>query len=249
MSLPSTGFFLRAVDCDLHQDCAPCGSQSLQPLAFIEIVRTKNRTPRQQLRPMGEGLSLKPILLITKLAQARIGASKLSTLNRKLSPFADQESYYAPFLFGSWNVTATLKPKLYPYGTDFVPSHSLVEGSPRNRRELHHLRTALLFHLGWYRCQSSHSQSRLGSSPSRISADRAYAARSISRAYRQLTPVEEVDWDPEKDPTRLSLVFAAGLLAEDLRPLGQRLGEVYITARDSEHLDENVFCPPNGVDR
>lgn len=84
---------------------------------------------------MGEGLSLKPILLITKLAQARIGASKLSTINRILSPFADQESYYAPFLFGSWNVTATLKRKLYPYGTDFVPSHSLVEGSPRNRRE------------------------------------------------------------------------------------------------------------------
>lgn len=51
-----------------------------------------------------------------------------------------------------------------------------------------------------------------------------------------------MDWDPEKDPTRLSLVFAAGLLAEDLRPLGQRLERVYITARASERLDENVFC-------
>ena len=41
-----------------------------------------------------------------------------------------------PFLFGSWDVTTTLKRKTYPYGTQYLPSSSLYEGSPRNRMEI-----------------------------------------------------------------------------------------------------------------
>jgi hypothetical protein len=64
----------------------------------------------------------------------------------------------------------------------------------------------------------------------------------MSRAYQQLAPVEEVDWDYRADPTRLTLKFGAAPLAEDMRPLGQRRGEVYLTARQSElSEDGSVF--------
>ena len=201
---------------------------------------------RLQYRPSGEGMSWSPPPLTTTLGNARIAANELSPLNPSYSPFADRELYYAPFLFGSWNVTATLKRKLYPYGPDFVPSRSLVEGSPRNRQEA--VGDSTTYELRFFSTLADTVANQvtvnlgLGVPQPKIIADRAFDAISISRAYRQLTPVQDVEWNPSNDPTRLSLSFGAGPLAEDMRPLGQRRGEVYITARDSEESGDSVFC-------
>jgi len=172
-----------------------------------------------------------PIPLTTDLAKSRIGASELSPLNPKLSPFAAQELYYPPFLLGSWNVACTLKRKIFPYGTEFLPSRSLIEGSPRSPTEA----------VGDPGVAYPLRLFSTGDSNAKIILDRAHSARSISRAYRQMTPVEEVMWDPRKDPTRLTLSFSAGSVGEDMRPLGQRKAEIYINARDSESSG-NVFC-------
>ena len=202
---------------------------------------------RVNYQPTGEGLSWTPPPLTTKLGNDRIGASELSPLIPKLSPFADQELYYAPFFFGSWNVTATLKRKLYPYGTDVLPSKSLIEGSPRNRQETVG-DPGVAYQLDFFSTLADTVANQvtvnlgLGVPKSRIIADRAFSAKSISRAYQQLTPVQDVVWDPSRDPTRLTLSFGAGPVADDMRPLGQRRTEIYITARDSEQVGNNVFC-------
>ena len=59
---------------------------------------------------------------------------------------------------------------------------------------------------------------------------------SMSRSYRQLSPVipDSIQWDYKKDPTRLSLQTES--IAADMRPLGARKAEVYLTARKTEAL-------------
>ena len=56
----------------------------------------------------------------------------------------------------------------------------------------------------------------------------------MSAAYNQLTPLQDVLWDPRNDPTRLTYIYGAGRIADDMRPLGEKRGEVFITARRSE---------------
>jgi hypothetical protein len=219
-----------------------------------------NADPMNALLPMGSGAILQPPIieaqlgwtlptLSTKLGTTRIGSSPLlSPLQQR--PFTSQELYYPSFLFGEWKVKATLKRKIFPFGRDFVPSQSLVEGSPRNRHEqvggdsvtylLHYFSTLadtpanqITVNLG------------LGVPEPKVIADRSYNAISMSRAYQQLSPIESVEWDYSKDPTRLTIRMES--IAEDMRPLGQRRSEVYLTARLSEEgFDQDtgraVFC-------
>jgi hypothetical protein len=78
----------------------------------------------------------------------------------------------------------------------------------------------------------------------KIIADRAYNAKSMNTAYKQLSQIENVVWDYQKDPTRLTLQFST--LGEDMQPLGERRGEVYFNARKSESARDDemnqVFC-------
>jgi hypothetical protein len=144
-------------------------------------------------------------------------------------------------------VTATLKQKIYPYGKYYVPSSSLIEGSPRNRQE--QVGSTTSYEMHYFTALPNNSldkqvtvQLGSGAQKSKIIADRAFNAISISNAYKQLTPIQEVDWDPSKDPTRLSLSFGSQPLAEDMRPLGPRRGEVYITARQLESLSDTIYA-------
>ena len=68
----------------------------------------------------------------------------------------------------------------------------------------------------------------------KIIQDRAYNSKSLSSAYKQLTPVQDVQWDYRTDPTKIVLDFGSGLLTDDMMPLGPRRGEAFITARTSE---------------
>ena len=56
---------------------------------------------------------------VTDLGKSRLLASDLSPLSSSLSPLADRDVYYPPFLEGTWDVTATLRRKVYPYGTEY----------------------------------------------------------------------------------------------------------------------------------
>lgn len=209
---------------DPYNAFLPAGSQGLiQP--YTETV---------------EGWSL-PSSVSTKLGSSRILAKSLSPL-QQTNPFAAQELYYPSFLFGSWDVTTTLKEKIYPFGRDFSPSKSLIEGSPRNREEKVGDDASFQLHF-FSKIEDTTVNLNIGVPESKIIADRAFNAKSMSRGYRQLTPVEEVQWDYIKDPTRLTFRFGAAPLADDMRPLGQRRGEVYLTARQSEIFpDGTAFC-------
>lgn len=181
----------------------------------------------------------------TKLGRSRILAEELSPL-QQISFFEDNELYYAPFLFGSWRVKATLKRKAYPYGTIYLPSKSLIQGSPRNRDEQVGQSTTYELHYFSQTVGDTNNSNNQGTikldAKSKIIADRSFNAISISKEYQQLTPIQEVVWDPRKDPTRLSLNFGAQPVADDMRPLGRRRAEVYIESRQSEfNPDRNCY--------
>jgi hypothetical protein len=183
--------------------------------------------------------------LQSQLAKSRLGSEPIKPFQQKLTNF-NKELYYAPFLFGSWDTTATLKRKIYPFGRDYLPSQSLYEGSPRNREEK--VGNSVSYETHYFSTIANTMQNQLtvnlgtGVPSTRIIQDRGYNVVSISNAYRQLTPVQTVVWDYSKEPERLTLDFAAGLVAEDMRPLGPRRSERYIQARDSETVSDTVFA-------
>lgn len=223
------------------------------------LIDVAHADPMNALLPSGSGgIRTRPTVnaqqgwtlphLSTKLGSSRIGTESLSPL-QQLSPFASQELYYPSFLFGEWNITATLKQKTFPFGKDFVPSRSLLEGSPRNRNEQVGDRTTYLGHYFSTLADTAANQLTvnlgLGVPEPKVIADRAYNIVSMSNAYQQLTPVEMVEWDYRKDPTRLTLQMET--MAEDMRPLGKRKSEIYLTARQTEEgLDDvtsqAIYC-------
>jgi hypothetical protein len=220
---------------------------------FVLDVEPAQADPMNALLPITSGAPILPYAegdwtppsSKTKLGSSRISSKSLSPLQQ--GPFASQELYYAPFLFGSWDVKATLKQKIYPFGKDFVPSKSLIEGSPRNRKEQVGDTTSYEVHYFSTLADILSNQITvnlgLGVPQPKIIADRAHNAISMSRAYQQLTPVKEVEWDYRADPTRLTLQFGADPVADDMRPLGRRRGEVYLLARTSEDSDDrSVYC-------
>ena len=167
-----------------------------------------------------------------------------------------------PFLFGTWDVVSTLKRKIYPYGIQYLPSNSLYEGSPRNRNEKPGDKTQ--YEMRFFSSSNKNVvKSNVNNdrnidyeapinidldqsiSDLKIIADRSFNAKSLNFAYKQLSQVEDVIWDYTKDPTRLTLQF--GTLGEDMQPLGERRGEVYINSRRSEvgtdpNTNEAIFC-------
>jgi hypothetical protein len=177
---------------------------------------------------------------------------ELSPLKQSIIlPFHPQELYYPTWMFGSWNITATVKRKIYPYGTEVLPSKSLIEGTPRNHNERVG-DAGVQYQQHYYSTLADTLANQvtvnlgLGVPQSKIILDRGYSAKSISKSYQQVATVQDVYWDPRKDPTRLTLYYGAGPLSSDLRPLGERRAEIYITARDSEEsLNESgnqVYC-------
>lgn len=179
--------------------------------------------------------------LRTNLGQNRVAADELYPLQQL--PFSgDQELYYAPFLFGAWNATATLRRKVYPYGTDYLPSSSLLEGSPRNREEA--VGNVCTYEVHYFSTIAKTLANQLtvnlgtGVPATKVIQDRSFNAKSISRAYNQLTPVQEVDWNYSDNPTKLVLDFGAGPVAADMRPLGPRRAEIFLNARATEEGGE-----------
>jgi hypothetical protein len=219
-------------------------------VAFIPSARAvaEPSTPMAPLLPGGSA-RFNPVVqgewelppLTTNLARSRIQAAQLSPLRQM--PWEAKELYYAPFLFGAWNVTATLKRKIFPYGPDFLPSKSLLEGSPRNRQEKVGSTTSYQVHYFSTLPDTLANQVTvnlgLGVPKPTIIQDRAFNAVSVSAAYQQLTPVQDVKWDYSKDPEKVVLTFGAGPLADDMRPLGQRRTEVFLTARQTDRGTDN----------
>ncbi len=172
--------------------------------------------------------------LSTELASSRIGTPSLGPLQGSPSPFASKDVYYPVSFVGDWNVKATLTQKTFPFGSDFILSRSLLNGSPRNRGEQVGDST---IYVARYIPSGNNDQ------PQAI-ADRAFNLVSMSRSYKQLTPViaDSIQWDPKKDPTRLT--FQRESVTSDMRPVGPIKAEVYLTARKIEDSTNNskVFC-------
>lgn len=174
-------------------------------------------------RPQGIGSweDLPP--LSTKLAKSRLLASELSPLQQAF--MGDKELYFPIFLFGRWKVKAELKRKIYPYGVDYLPSSSLLEGSPRNREEL--VGNVCNYEVHYFSTGSSASDGK-------IIQDRGYNAISLSKAYEQLVSPQAVLWDYRNNPEKVVLDFGAAPLTADMRPLGQRRAEIFLNARATE---------------
>jgi len=202
-------------------------------------VRIKQRPTIQQAE---EWLTNGPPRPVSELGMSRIGtcsdetsiAKSIGPLQASASPFANRDVYYPPSFAGDWNVTATLQRKIFPFGPDFILSKSLVDGSPRNRAE----------RLGDSTSYIARYLPANNGEPQAI-ADRGFNLVSMSRSYRQLSPVivDSILWDTKKDPTRLS--FQRESVTADMRPVGPIKAEVYLTARKTEEMtanDKRVFA-------
>lgn len=243
-SFTRRGFIPRAGGGALMPSLLIAGGGTIEQDAAHAAEDDKLIPPPQPIPMAGMGAPFRPLViediekpwkvphLSTKLGQSRISvAQELSPLPQSLSPFADNDIYYPASFAGEWNVKATLRRKTYPYGLSFVPSRSLVDGSPRYRSE----------NVG----DSTTYRERyffLDGGTSKVIADRRFNSISTSKAYNQLTPVEDVLWDPKKDPTQLKIQFAAGLMTQDMMPIGPRRAEVYITARKKEKEGTSIFA-------
>eukprot|EP00977_Amphora_coffeiformis_P007451 scaffold1619_cov161-Amphora_coffeaeformis.AAC.11 len=187
-------------------------------------------------RPQGIG-SWKDIPeLGTKLGKSRILAPELPPLQQAF--LGDKELYYPSFMFGSWKVRAELKRKIYPYSIDFLPSSTLLNGSPRNREEL--VGNVCNYEVHYFSALPTFASNQTvlnlgaGFPESKIIQDRGFNAISLSKAYEQLVPVQEVTWDYLNKPEKVVLDFGAAPLTADMRPLGPRRAEVFLNARTTE---------------
>jgi len=213
-----SGYSARA---DPFNALIPTGSRIIQQKATVERAEgwATNGPPR----------------LFTDLGTSRIGASSeessssrsIGPLQQSISPLASRELYYPPSFVGEWNVKATLQQKIFPFGPDFVPSRSLVDGSPRCRNE--RVGDSTTYVIRYAPAATSNNDGE----PLAI-ADRGYNLVSMSRSYQQLVPVipDSILWDPKKDPTRVT--FQTEAITADMRPVGPRKAEVYLTARKTE---------------
>ena len=181
-----------------------------------------------------------PPTLFTQLGIDRIGDQNLSSLSlsplqQSLSPFAAQDIYYPSYFAGEWKVQSKLVSKIFPYGTDFVPSRSLIEGSPRNREEQVGGESTS-YSVRYF--SSIYDNSNNNNKNNKIISDRKFNMVSISRGYQQLSPVigDSIEWNYKKDPTHLK--FQTESVSADMRPIGQRRGEIYITARRTEEVQQ-----------
>ncbi|KAL3910305.1 MAG: hypothetical protein SGARI_002192, partial [Bacillariaceae sp.] len=215
---------------------------------LISSTAPAHADPKNALLPMGSGgIMMQPVVdtasgwklppLATKLGESRVSTLSL-TPTQQLSPFAAQELYYPSFLFGEWSITSTLKQKTFPFGKDFVPSRSLMDGSPRNRQEQVGDSTTYLAHYFSTLADTPANQITvnlgLGVPEPKVIADRAFNVKEMSKAYKQAAPVESVEWDYRKDPTRLTLQMESMTSQVDGKPLGPRKAEVYLTSRQTE---------------
>ena len=182
-----------------------------------------------------------PPTLFTQLGIDRIGDQNLSSLSlsplqQSLSPFAAQDIYYPSYFAGEWKVQSKLVSKIFPYGTDFVPSRSLIEGSPRNREE--QVGGESTSYSVRYFSSIYDNNNDSNNKNNKIISDRKFNMVSISRGYQQLSPVigDSIEWNYKKDPTHLK--FQTESVSADMRPIGQRRGEIYITARRTEEVQQ-----------
>lgn len=209
----SSGFSARA---DPLNAFIPVGSRVLQQAATLK--RAEGWISPQLVTEIG-------ISRIGSCATALATSRSLGPLQQPVSPFASKELYYPPSFAGDWEVKATLQQKIFPFGPDFVLSRSLVDGSPRNRGEQLGDSTSYVVRY----LPSSNGEPR-------AIADRRFNLVSMSRSYQQLSPVisDSIQWDSQKDPTRLS--YRTESITADMRPIGPRKAEVYLTARRTEEM-------------
>jgi hypothetical protein len=181
-------------------------------------------------------------VLQTQLGRSRIQTFDLPSLSPNLNPLADQELYYDPFLFGAWETTATLKRKTFPFGSSFLPS-SLIDGSPRADRET--VGSNCTYELHFFSTLANTLSNQItvnlgtGVPKSKIIQDRSYNLQSVAKAYGQTTP-QQVNWDYRNEPTRVTIDYGVPV-ADDMRPLGRRRGELYITGRASSTSSDGSF--------
>jgi hypothetical protein len=158
----------------------------------------------------------------------------------------DLELYYAPF-FGAWEVTSVLKQKLYLFGVNYLPLASLFEGSRRNREEK--VGHSCTYELHYFSTLANTLSNQvkvnlgLGLPESKIIQDRAYKHSIHLEGVPATDPRSIRSVDYRNNPNDLTLQFASGLVAEDMRPLGPRLAKIYLNARASGYGGNNVcFC-------
>jgi DNA-binding protein len=186
--------------------------------------------------------------LSTNLAKSRIGAKELSSLAPSTSPFDPQEVYFPSWMFGSWNVTAVLKQKTFPYGSITVlPSTSLFE-MPLDVHEIigNDSNYVVQYTLQFYSTLADTLSNQLtvnlglGVPESKIILNRGQAAKSMYNAFFHQPPqhvlVQEEMWDSRQNPRHITLLYETESHKE---------GRIDIDILAQTHVNQAPTCSMN----
>jgi hypothetical protein len=153
----------------------------------------------------------------TTLGRQRLLTQELSPLQASswLDLLNENEVYFPSYLFGTWNVTATLRRISFPYGTEYESSlFCQACGYPLHLADTVGQSTS--FQLRYFSTIANTWRNQLtvnlgiGVPSTKIIQDRAYNIKSMSKVCQHCNFVDVVEWDYREHPDRLVLHCNSG---------------------------------------
>lgn len=136
---------------------------------------------------------------------------------------SDKQLYYPTWMEGEWEVTSEYMGKAFPKGVDYV-YRNVRSGSARSEKEEIGDRTQ---HLSRYIKVAKRQYEPLS-----VMQDRIQNTKSLLNAYAGYERVVDVEYSPDKDPTRMVMRYPT-VDPRDMRPLPPKRTEVFINNRDA----------------
>lgn len=141
---------------------------------------------------------------------------------------SDKQLYYPSWMEGEWEVASTYLAKAFPKGEQYV-YRNLRAGSARSATEK--LGDTTKFAARYLPSKTGGTVLGFGSGAAAVTSDRAYNTAAMLNAYAGFGRVSRVDYQPDKDPTRMVMQYPQ--LGPDMQPLPPKRTEVFINNRDA----------------
>ena len=146
---------------------------------------------------------------------------------------SEKQLFYPKWMAGEWEVTSEYVAKAFPKGEQLV-YRNVRAGSARSESEAIGDKTVFAFR---YRAVPRRQKDHLP-----VVQDRAFNTASMLNAYAGYRRVNNIEYFPDKDPTRMVMNYPT-VDPRDMRPLPPKRTEVFINNRDgAASPDGNSFA-------
>jgi len=151
---------------------------------------------------------------------------------------SDKQVYLPDWLQGTWEVKSTYVGKAFPAGEQYV-YRNMKEGTARSATEKEGDTMRFLAR----NLPSTKGGTLLGAGKggAAVIHDRAFNTAQMLNAYAGYRRVLNVEYNPEKDPTRMLMEYPSA--GPDMQPLPNKRTEVFINNRDfAQSADGRAFA-------